>query len=126
MGVVAGPAGGYFDPPRSLSVQIGEPATLTVSASGGQLLYQWRRDGVNLQDDGRIVGSRAAILSINYAAPSDAGNYDVQVSNGCQTRVSEAAELLIEPACSADFNHDGSVNSQDFFDFVAAFFAGCP
>lgn len=25
---------------------------------------------------------------------------------------------------SADFNHDGTVNSQDFFDFVTAFFAG--
>jgi probable HAF family extracellular repeat protein len=26
---------------------------------------------------------------------------------------------------SADFNHDNVVNSQDFFDFLAAFFAGC-
>jgi hypothetical protein len=26
---------------------------------------------------------------------------------------------------SADFNHDAAVNSQDFFDFLTAFFAGC-
>ncbi|MGE3106897.1 MAG: GC-type dockerin domain-anchored protein [Phycisphaerales bacterium] len=28
-------------------------------------------------------------------------------------------------ASDADFNHDGVTNSQDFFDFLAAFFAGC-
>jgi hypothetical protein len=28
--------------------------------------------------------------------------------------------------CPADFNCDGSVNSQDFFDFLGAFFAGAP
>ena len=28
--------------------------------------------------------------------------------------------------CAADFNADGVVNSQDFFDFLAAFFAGEP
>jgi hypothetical protein len=26
---------------------------------------------------------------------------------------------------SADFNHDAAVNSQDFFDFLTAFFDGC-
>jgi hypothetical protein len=29
-------------------------------------------------------------------------------------------------APSADFNHDGLINSEDLFDFLAAFFAGCP
>jgi uncharacterized membrane protein len=29
-------------------------------------------------------------------------------------------------AGNADFNHCAGTNSQDFFDFLAAFFAGCP
>ncbi len=32
---------------------------------------------------------------------------------------------LPKAQCGADFNSDGSVNSQDFFDFLSAFFAGC-
>jgi hypothetical protein len=36
------------------------------------------------------------------------------------------ARLRTPPPCAADFNHDGVVNSQDFFDFLTAFFAGCP
>ena len=27
--------------------------------------------------------------------------------------------------CPCDFNHSGNVNSQDFFDFLGAFFGGC-
>ncbi len=30
------------------------------------------------------------------------------------------------PACPADFNNSGSVSVQDIFDFLAAYFAGCP
>jgi hypothetical protein len=31
-----------------------------------------------------------------------------------------------EPPCTADFNEDGITNSQDFFDYLVAFFAPCP
>jgi hypothetical protein len=34
-----------------------------------------------------------------------------------------AAFFAVQPA--ADFNHDSTINSQDFFDFLAAFFSGC-
>lgn len=34
-------------------------------------------------------------------------------------------QILTNSKCEGDFNHDGVVNSQDFFDFLVAFFAGC-
>ena len=30
------------------------------------------------------------------------------------------------PDPGADFNRDGVINSQDFFDYLSAFLAGCP
>jgi hypothetical protein len=30
------------------------------------------------------------------------------------------------PTCPGDFNHDGVINSQDIFDFLTAWFSGCP
>jgi hypothetical protein len=38
----------------------------------------------------------------------------------------EVWRLGAGPACTADFNADDAVNSQDFFDFLNAFFAGAP
>jgi hypothetical protein len=42
------------------------------------------------------------------------------------TLAPDPALVLVEPSCPADFNADGFVNSQDFFDFLGAFFAGKP
>ena len=52
------------------------------------------------------------------------GPYRVRsvVSDDCDTLPSEPATFTI---CPADFNCDGAPNSQDFFDFLAAFFTGC-
>jgi hypothetical protein len=45
------------------------------------------------------------------------------VTNACGTATSDEATYTI---CPADFNCSGSANSQDFFDFLAAFFALLP
>lgn len=36
------------------------------------------------------------------------------------------APVTAPPACPADVNHNGEVSVQDMFDFLAAWFAGCP
>jgi hypothetical protein len=39
---------------------------------------------------------------------------------------SSNVSVLLNTFCRADFNCSGSANSQDFFDFLTAFFAGTP
>ncbi|MGE3107755.1 MAG: hypothetical protein AB7G11_03370 [Phycisphaerales bacterium] len=43
------------------------------------------------------------------------------------SHLSEFVVLVdLSDGCTADFNGDGIVNSQDYFDFLVAFFSGCP
>ncbi|RYZ50315.1 MAG: hypothetical protein EOP49_14210, partial [Sphingobacteriales bacterium] len=76
--------------PVSQTICAGQPVTFTVSATGTNLTYQWRKGGVN------ISGETASSYSIASVAPGDAGNYDVVVSNtGCADAISAAATLTV-------------------------------
>ena len=89
--------------------------------------YQWRRDGVNLVNGGAISGAATATLTINPVALADCGAaFDCIIGNACGSVTSHPAGLRVNPSCPADFTGDGVLNSQDFFAFLAAFFAGCP
>jgi len=113
-------------PPQPLTVASGDPVTMTVyTGNGGPLSFQWRRNGGNLSDGGRISGATTANLVIDAAIFSDAGSYDVIVSNICDAVTSESA-LLTVTGCVADFNADTSVDFFDYLDFVAAFSASEP
>ena len=72
-------------------------ADLRVAASGnGPLTYQWRKDGVPLADGGPISGSQTATLTIDPTAFTDAGSYDVVVTDSCTNVTSNAATLAVE------------------------------
>jgi cyclophilin family peptidyl-prolyl cis-trans isomerase len=74
--------------PVSTAVLQGTKATFTVTATGAELQYQWRRNGQN-------VGTNSKTLVIENVQPADAGSYDVVVSNGSATRISAPARLDI-------------------------------
>jgi hypothetical protein len=77
--------------PVARTVAAGEPAVLSVRASGGGLSYVWQKDGLPLP------GATQATLSIAAAAPKDAGSYAVLVSNTGGTILSAAVRLTVNP-----------------------------
>jgi hypothetical protein len=76
-----------------------ETATIqfAVAAEGSPPLfsYQWRRNGVALEDGDGIDGSATDTLTISGVSFGDAGDYDVVVANAEGFAVSEAAALVV-------------------------------
>jgi uncharacterized repeat protein (TIGR01451 family) len=74
----------------------GGVVSFAVSATGtAPLSYQWRQNGTNLTDGGRITGSTNTQLTISHVALSDSGAYSVLVSNGWGSVLSSNAVLSV-------------------------------
>ena len=74
----------------------GGQVTFTVGASGSGLLFQWRKNTVNLSNGGNVSGVLTNMLSINPATAGDVGSYDAVVSNALGiTATSNAAALSL-------------------------------
>lgn len=125
VGSGAGPS--VAEHPMDVEVESGAVAEFRVTAAGpGQVSYQWYKDGVPIVHAGRVTGMTTNTLLINPVIEDDAGEYHAAVTTGCGDAASEPATLTIRPLCRADYNGSGSVDSSDFFAFLAEFFEGCP
>lgn len=79
--------------PASVSVTAGSTATFSVTASGtATLSYQWRKAGT------AISGATSSTYSISSVTTSDAGSFDVVVSNSAGSVTSSAATLTVTTA----------------------------
>jgi hypothetical protein len=68
--------------PVDLTVTNANSAVFTVSATGTPpLSYQWQFDGTNLTDGGNVAGSSSDTLTLSSVSATNAGTYDVIVSN---------------------------------------------
>lgn len=94
--VLSTPTPTIVQAPASLSLYPTQPAKFTVLAAGTPpLFYQWRKDGVNLPDAGNISGSTTTNLTLASISASDAGNFDVVVTNTVGSVTSVVATLTV-------------------------------
>ena len=87
--------------PVAVAAVAGGTATFAVVAGGSPApTYQWRRNGVNLVEGGRITGTQTATLTIAGVLTADNGNYDVVVANttavGAYSTASNSAALSVD------------------------------
>ncbi len=76
--------------PGDQAVLAGEPVQLAVAVTGVPApAFQWRKNGVN------IPGATSALLTIPGARSSDAGRYDVVVTNPLGSATSAIATLAV-------------------------------
>ena len=78
---------------------------------------QWRRDGVNLLDGGRVSGSRTAALRITDCSFEDQGHYSCYVFTAGGGEVSIPAELVVR--CPAEFDGVEGIDGDDTIAFFA-------
>ena len=69
--------------------------TLTVAATGTGLTYQWRKNGVPLQNGGNISGATSATLTISSLNASDVGIYSVAIFSPAGSTVSANASVNV-------------------------------
>ena len=77
--------------PQTTSAEVDQPFTLSVTASGDGLSYSWRKDGVALD------GATGSSYTVASAALTDAGSYDVVVSNEAGRTTSNAVNVTVTP-----------------------------
>ncbi|MDA7823607.1 SUMF1/EgtB/PvdO family nonheme iron enzyme [Opitutales bacterium] len=75
--------------PKEQTVVLGGRTTLFVSASGDNLTYQWKKNGVE------ITGATNSTLSFEDVSWDDNGTYQVTVTNDEGNSTTETANLLI-------------------------------
>ncbi len=81
------PATAITQQPESVTANVGDNVTFSVTAEGSNLSYQWQ---FNASD---IPGETSDSYTINNVQLSDAGDYTVNVSGDCGTVTSDVAVL---------------------------------
>lgn len=120
------PSPEFLTQPQSQSVRAGATVVFSVEVQGGaNRHYTWRRNGEELYQYSNVHGQFTPQLTITDVLPGDNAVYDVLVDLPCGPIISQGAKLNVQ-YCTADFNHDTDVDSDDAYSFFNAWKAGLP
>jgi len=99
--------------PQSSTNYVGTTAAFSVTASGpGPLTYKWRKNGASLQESGTISGTATPTLTLSNVQLSDAGSYDILVTNPNGVTTSMSAFLTVLPVPRPLINFVSLVGSE--------------
>lgn len=91
--------------PSSRFLYAGETAVIHVRALGQlPLSYQWRANGTNLANGGRVFGADTATIALTETVTNDAVNYSVVISNASGSVTSEVATVVFWPPLAVALN----------------------
>lgn len=75
--------------PAHTSTCLGKPVSLSVTAVGSGLQYQWRKNGVD------INGATGSSFTINQYVLADSGDYTCFISSNCGNTTSQVAQVRL-------------------------------
>lgn len=82
--------------PVSLLRCEGDNANFTVNVTGSGINYQWQKNGVNLVEGARIIGTQSSSLSVSQVDGSDIGSYVCIITGSCSTISTNPATLSVD------------------------------
>ena len=88
--------------PQPTVAPVGSTARLTVTATGDNLTYQWRKNGRNIPNGGNISGATTSTLVIDDFTEADAAVYSVAIFNNAGSVISGNAALGLSEFDIAD------------------------
>lgn len=100
--------------PESSSVYIDESTTLSVTATGGALKYQWEKYDSQSETWQKVNGANSAKLTVKGTKNSQSGEYRVKVSNALGTATSTSAYVVVFSSEDAAFAADTAVVATDY------------
>ncbi len=81
--------------PAGQSLCEGNNVLFKVTATGENLTYKWKKNGIAITDNASITGSSTANLDLQMISTAMGGIYTCEVSNSCATIQSNPANLEI-------------------------------